>query len=206
MTVTSAAVKPGVLGLHGYPLYDWRDTLTRKQRKRRVELVPAVARYEQVARLLRARIYAGEWSPGVTLPGAPSLSRTLGVTQSVAQRALEVLEGSGVVRMEAGRGSVVLERHRYHVSASLPWAQEGDPPERAMRELAAAVTTAERANPAISDAAVVRRSGVAAVTMTVEVPDAAHAAAHAGSVMRAACGTGWDLAGASVEARPADGD
>ncbi|HWG03235.1 MAG TPA: GntR family transcriptional regulator, partial [Trebonia sp.] len=50
-----------------------------------------VARYEQIARDLRQRILDGDWAPGVTMPGAPTLAAEYGVTQSVAQKALEVV-------------------------------------------------------------------------------------------------------------------
>lgn len=168
-----------------------------------MDLTPPVARYEQAARLLWRRVYEGEWQPGETLPGAPALARQLGLTQSVANRALEWLEQRGAVQMQAGRGSVVLPRRLYHAIVSVPWAGEGEPPGEAIARAAEIIASAGQGSPAITWHEVTPGYGVAVVDMTVEVPDAAHAATLAGGVMREAFGDGWNIAGASVSARPA---
>jgi DNA-binding transcriptional MocR family regulator len=179
---------------------------------RRVELVPPVARYAQVARHLRGRIYAGEWVPGTTLPGAPSLSREYGVTQSVAQRALETLETSGLVRMESGRGSIVLDRRRWKTVVTLRRADGGTPSREQAEPALAAAAAAE---PAVEMA----EAGVALLPSTHDTPgdwvlvtemmvlasDVAVAVAISWGLVRDALRGegGWDLDEPNVSARPA---
>jgi hypothetical protein len=207
MTSTGAVVNLK-LGINGYRQYDWRDAGTPRGRKRRVKLTEPVARYEQVARLLRQRITRGDWLPGVTMPGAPTLAAEYGVTQSVAQRALETIVAWGYARTGAGRGTVVLARRRYRAEVpDIRWTG-GDVviPEKAFTAAADAVAAAEETDPAVTDADLTGNGPLLAISMDVEAANPARAGDIAWAIAEVACRGGWDLAGASVQARPADGD
>jgi DNA-binding transcriptional MocR family regulator len=184
-----------------------------------VELTPPVARYEQVARFLRRQILDGEIAAGAVLPGAPALARQKGVTQSVANRALETLEALGMVRMEAGRGSVVLEQRRWHVTVTVRQAagEAGIPPEA----LSSAVTALEAAagtDPAVEDlsASYVLIPAThdtpgwpaLATEMTVLAADVGIAGVRAWGLVRDALRAqdGWDLDEPWASARPASAE
>lgn len=196
---------PGPLGRPGPDLYDWREiVVTRLGRiRRRMELTPPVARYEQVARQLRKRIFDGEFPPGTPLPSGPELSREHGVSQHAAQRALEQLEAEGLVRMESGRRTMVMPRFRYRAEAAVQWAAPGAVPARAAK-----AALARYADPAVSGTEVRVRADMTPAllmaAMTVEAADPAQAVARCWAAVREALGTAgdWDLAGACIEAQP----
>lgn len=170
-----------------------------------MKLTPPVARYEQVARDLRQRILAGEWAPGVTLPGAPAMAREYGVTQSVAQRALETLVAWRLARVGDGRGTVVLPLHRYAVVARIALAAPGidaDAYGRLLDALEAVVADDPMAE-AVGAALAGDGPAVAAVILAAH---SGHAADRLCELIREAAGRDWDLDGASVEARPEQED
>jgi DNA-binding transcriptional regulator YhcF (GntR family) len=100
-------------------LYDWLRSVGRAGRMRRVEVTPPVSRYEQVARQLREQIFGGDYPPGSRIPSGWTSGR-YPVSQPVVQRACAVLEAEGLVRMEPGRGTTVLERRRWRVEIEAP--------------------------------------------------------------------------------------
>lgn len=63
--------------------------------------------YEQVHRVLRARIEAGEWQPRETLPGEAQLSLELGVSVGTVRKAMDQLTRENIVMRERGRGTFV---------------------------------------------------------------------------------------------------
>ncbi|MBO2531254.1 MAG: GntR family transcriptional regulator [Thermobifida sp.] len=67
------------------------------------------ARYEQVADQLRDAIKRGKYRPGEMLPSQPTLAREYGLAQTSIGRAIALLKREGLVRVEDGRGAVVLE-------------------------------------------------------------------------------------------------
>jgi DNA-binding GntR family transcriptional regulator len=177
-------------------------------RKRRVELTPPVARYEQLAALLRQRIFSGVYVPGSALPSGPALAADpgLNISQHSVQKAFELLERDGLVVMVSGSGTKVLPRHRYAAGVDVRWTLDDDVTEKTFAAAADAVAAAEAQDPAISAADLSSTADVLTVTMIVEASHAGFASAQAMALVRAACGAGWDLAGASVEAHPAGGD
>lgn len=194
---------PGSLGRPGPDLYDWREiVVTRLGRiRRRMDLTPPVARYEQVARQLRKRIFDGEFPPGSPLPSGPELGRQHGVSQHASQRALEQLEAEGLVRMESGRRTMVMPRFRYRTETAVRWTAPGAVPARAAK-----AALARYADPAVSGTEARVRADMTPplliAVMTVEAADPAQAVARCWAAVRQALGTaeGWDLAAASVEA------
>lgn len=63
--------------------------------------------YLQVRDLLVARIVAGEWKPGGTLPNEVDLARELSVSPGTVRRALEEMESERLIYRRQGRGTFV---------------------------------------------------------------------------------------------------
>jgi DNA-binding transcriptional regulator YhcF (GntR family) len=197
-------VKPVELGVNARRQYDWRDTGQRGRRQRRVKVTPPVAQYEQLARLMRQRILDGDWAPGVTLDGAPTLAREYSVTQSVAQRALETLVSWRLARVGERRGTVVLALHRYH--AAVTCARTALAGDDALALFADALDTAAQGDPTAVSVGAVPAGDGAIVAGVFLAAHSGHAGDRLCELVRAAAGRAWDLAGASVEARPAGGE
>jgi DNA-binding GntR family transcriptional regulator len=68
---------------------------------------PGTRRYLNIAAELRARVEAGEWPPGSTLPRMADLAREYGVNRDTLARAIAILEGEGLVWAVPRRGTVV---------------------------------------------------------------------------------------------------
>lgn len=68
---------------------------------------PGVSRYATLAQALRARVVAGEWSPGSALPAETQLAREHGVALGTMRRALELLVEQGFIERIHGRGTFV---------------------------------------------------------------------------------------------------
>jgi len=174
-----------------------------------MDLTPPVARYEQVARHLKAQILSGAYQAGDTLPGAPALAGMLGTSQSVVQKAYEMLDAAGLVRSEVGRGTVVVARRRYQVRVEVP--RRGAPRDAAAEPgaLRAALEDAARNEAAITEIGFAGAGPYgASVLMTVEAADPRRAV-DAGYPVVLAAGVqagwswdGWGLDAASVSARP----
>ena len=65
--------------------------------------------YLQVRDLLVARIVAGEWKPGGTLPNEVDLARELSVSPGTVRRALEEMESERLIYRRQGRGTFVAD-------------------------------------------------------------------------------------------------
>lgn len=68
-----------------------------------------VALWRQIAQRLERDIAAGTHPPGGRLPTEAELAGQYGVNRHTVRRAMEELEGRGLVRIEQGRGSFVAE-------------------------------------------------------------------------------------------------
>ncbi|MER7919416.1 MULTISPECIES: GntR family transcriptional regulator [unclassified Streptomyces] len=69
----------------------------------------AVLKYEEIAESLRARIAAGEFGPGATIPSGRDLAEQWSVSRATAIKAVDVLRNDGVVIARQGTGFVVTE-------------------------------------------------------------------------------------------------
>jgi Transcriptional regulators len=69
----------------------------------------AVLKYEEIAESLRARIAAGEFAPGATIPSGRDLAEQWDVSRATAIKAVDVLRNDGVVVAKQGTGFVVME-------------------------------------------------------------------------------------------------
>ena len=63
--------------------------------------------YQQVARLMRARIDSGEWPPGYRLPSEPDLAGQYQVNRDTLRKAVKVLAGEGHLAVVRGKGTFV---------------------------------------------------------------------------------------------------
>jgi GntR family transcriptional regulator len=67
----------------------------------------APSQYRQLADLLREAILRGDYAPGSTFPSEPELAEQYGVSRPTINRALLILRGEGLLRVERGRGTFV---------------------------------------------------------------------------------------------------
>jgi GntR family transcriptional regulator len=67
----------------------------------------APSQYRQLADLLREAILRGDYAPGSTFPSEPELAAEHGLSRPTVNRALLVLRGEGLIRVERGRGTIV---------------------------------------------------------------------------------------------------
>ncbi len=148
-----------------------------------MELTPPVSRYEQLADILRQRIFGGTFPEDAS---GPSLGREYGVSQPVVQRAFEVLDREGLVRLESGRRTAELPRKRWLVEfgARLP----AERPDDVTRRVAAALSEAASAQPALSNASAERAGDGVRLAMTVESENLGGAVTAALPVARQALG------------------
>jgi GntR family phosphonate transport system transcriptional regulator len=68
-----------------------------------------VALWRQIAGTMEREIASGSLAPGARLPTEAELSARFAVNRHTVRRAMEELEGRGLVRIEQGRGSFVAE-------------------------------------------------------------------------------------------------
>ncbi|MEU6171047.1 GntR family transcriptional regulator [Streptantibioticus parmotrematis] len=69
----------------------------------------ALLKYEEIAESLRARITAGEFEPGATVPSGRDLAEQWQVSRATAIKAMDVLRNDGVVIAKQGTGFIVTE-------------------------------------------------------------------------------------------------
>jgi DNA-binding GntR family transcriptional regulator len=72
-----------------------------------VDYDSSVAPYRQVAAVLRERIQAGQYGPGLRLPSINDLVQEFGVARVTAGKALRLLQAEGLAEMSAGMGFYV---------------------------------------------------------------------------------------------------
>ena len=64
-------------------------------------------RYLQLYEVLRARLEAGRWRTGDTIPSIPELMAEFGTARVTVRQALEMLETEGAIRKRRGVGTTV---------------------------------------------------------------------------------------------------
>jgi GntR family transcriptional repressor for pyruvate dehydrogenase complex/GntR family galactonate operon transcriptional repressor len=85
--------------------------------------VPRTTLSEQVAKLLAARITAGDWRPGEKLPSEAELCKAFSVGRSSLREALTSLTFIGLIRVRAGGGSYVAEQPSAYFTGA--WLKDG---------------------------------------------------------------------------------
>ncbi|MBB4615065.1 GntR family transcriptional regulator [Novosphingobium taihuense] len=79
--------------------------------------------YHQLEQDLKGRIGSGEFAPGQMLPTEEQMGHAYGVSRITVRRALESLDGQGLIQRRRGVGSFVAERssafHSVQLSGSL---------------------------------------------------------------------------------------
>lgn len=196
------------LGENVCTLYDWLRSAGRKGRMRHLnDLTPrGLPRYEQIAGLLRRRIFDGDWPERAS---SPSLAVEYGVSQTAVQKAFKILEREGLLNMESGRRTTLAKRSRWLVvvEAHLPAGSEDDLAAAAERVFRA-FTAAAGEQPAVTASSAERAGGDVYLQMTVESASLSGAVTAALSVAQQGLGplpmaVYRLLVGASVTARPA---
>lgn len=66
--------------------------------------------YQQIVDQVTAKVMAGDWLPGQSLPSIRELAAGSHVSVITVRRAYEELERAGVIATRQGKGSVVAER------------------------------------------------------------------------------------------------
>lgn len=155
-----------VLGTPDADLYD----LTEGGDEEEGALVDAArtSRYRQVVRDLREQILRGEPAPGQPLDGQSKLADTHGTDSALINRALAVLRAEGLVRVEHGRKTIVLERQAWHLEFEARVPLDDRVRRAARTAVASRLAAAVAGQPAISAAPVQTSSRGVLITVTVE--------------------------------------
>lgn len=178
-----------------------------------------------VAADLRRKIYAGQYATGSKVPSRQALSDEHGISRESAGVALRMLAAEGLVSLEQGRGTIVLARRAYRAEAVIPRAGDAAVTDTEAQAVRLRLEAAVRDEPAASGLEIGYRhdlgygrpdeAGAPALVVRLgaetggpKTAGLAQAVAVALAVISSALrdAGGWDLSGASVEARPADGD
>ena len=66
--------------------------------------------YSQVQAALVERIATGRWKPGTSLPNEHDLAQEFGVSDGTMRKALNQMEGIGLISRRQGRGTFVIDQ------------------------------------------------------------------------------------------------
>jgi len=75
--------------------------------------------YEQITPQIARDIVSRRLPPGATIPSEPQLVATFGVSKTVARETVQVLEAAGLVRVQHGRRTVVLDEQEWNILSLL---------------------------------------------------------------------------------------
>lgn len=75
--------------------------------------------YEQITPQIARDIISGRLTPGSTIPSEPQLVATYGVSKTVARETVQVLEAAGLVRVQHGRRTIVLDESEWNLLSPL---------------------------------------------------------------------------------------
>jgi|GraSoiStandDraft_4_1057263.scaffolds.fasta_scaffold221583_2 DNA-binding FadR family transcriptional regulator len=75
--------------------------------------------YEQITPQIARDIVSRRLPPGATIPSEPQLVATFGVSKTVARETVQVLEAAGLVRVQHGRRTVVLDEQEWNILSPL---------------------------------------------------------------------------------------
>lgn len=73
----------------------------------RLQATPGIARYVQLASVIRQKIVANEWPVGTGLPTVEAFARELGIAKVTVRQAYGLLVHEGLIASERGRGTRV---------------------------------------------------------------------------------------------------
>jgi DNA-binding GntR family transcriptional regulator len=152
----------------------------------------ARTRYQKVVSDLREQILGGKPQPGQYLDSQAKLSVAARADSALVNRALATLAAEGLIRVEHGRKTIVLERSLWLVEFRF-----------AADEVPASLPAATAAQPAIRSTSITEDEGVHLVTLAVESADLPGAVTVALSVARQALGSPPIASMTSRETRPA---
>jgi DNA-binding transcriptional regulator YhcF (GntR family) len=201
-----------VLSLTAAPLYDCPEGIDVMEGG---QVSAARPGYRQVAATLREKILSGEIPAGSVLSSNPVLAAELGdpdrpLSTATVNAAVSELARDGLVRVEHGRPTMVLEQCRYRVELMVDAQIALADPDGVYSAFDAAVRAAVGADPA-SDALSVDRLGHGRDLMAVKIV-ALVTAAHSGlaayrltELVRAASSSSsyyWNVARSVVSASP----
>jgi DNA-binding GntR family transcriptional regulator len=74
-----------------------------------IEWAPDIARWKQVAEILRQRIADGTYPPRSRIPSVVDMLEEFGIATSTGQKVHRALRAEGLIRTEPGIGSFVAE-------------------------------------------------------------------------------------------------
>ncbi|HMH94016.1 MAG TPA: GntR family transcriptional regulator [Streptosporangiaceae bacterium] len=138
----------------------------------------ARTRYQKVVGDLREQILSGKPQPGEYLDSQAKLSATARTDSALINRALSVLRAEGLIRVEHGRKTIVLERSLWLVEFRFTAS-----------EVPAALTAAAAGQPAVRSTSITEDQGVKVITLAVESADLPGAVTVALSVARDGLGS-----------------
>jgi DNA-binding GntR family transcriptional regulator len=72
-----------------------------------IEWAPDIARWKQVAEIMRQRIADGTYPPQSRVPSVVELLEEFGIATSTGQKVHRALRAEGLIRTESGIGSFV---------------------------------------------------------------------------------------------------
>ncbi|MCA2182981.1 winged helix-turn-helix domain-containing protein [Nonomuraea glycinis] len=72
-----------------------------------MDFKPDELRWQAIVNEIKRRIEAGEYRPGMPVPGEPRLAVELGVSKGTARRALNALIADGTLYTVLGKGTFV---------------------------------------------------------------------------------------------------
>lgn len=162
--------------------------------------------YRQVAAGLREQILSGRLRPGEKLSAFHILAAELDVSQATISAAVNQLADEGLVRIERGKSTTVLARHRFRVAVEVARPEDDGPRDEAA--LGAAIAAAAGAEAAVSETEAARVLGSSVQVILIVT---AASPARAGTVAEAAVWSargrwsweGFDPAWSTVTAAPA---
>jgi GntR family transcriptional repressor for pyruvate dehydrogenase complex len=133
--------------------------------------------YEQIVERIRDRILKGELKPGDQLPTERELAERFGVSRVAVREAIKTLVQTGLVEVQPGRGTFVVDKANYAVRQSLHLAVQMQQNDRSLvnlmqiREILEpeiAALAAEHATPEhIAD----MQAAIAAMDSAADTPD-----------------------------------
>ena len=148
----------------------------------------ARTRYQKVAADLRQKIISGDPAPGANLDGQAKIAKDADTDPAVVNRALAVLSAEGLVRVEHGKKTVVLERSRWIVEFELRLPPGREAHRRAAGEVGDRLRQAVAAQPAVTAMEPQPSAYGRLVTLAVESADLAGATTVALGVCRHVAG------------------